>query len=1124
MPPPDPDAFPYPPASEADRQALAAFARDTPLAYGTWGRLKRLYKSVETNPLADPALFGALAARMDAVPLSSSAPALPVALEPGVRGVGSLAVAGRRVYCLLNDSSRTQKLAGYEFDPADPLHPTVLGSVEMPGAASLTACGPFVCPLGGGRDDRLLSIFDPTSPGGPRWRGTLAIGGQARAVGAFPYVYAAVQGQSYTTAQGQKSTLSGLRVLDLTDPDQPRIAGELEIKDAQHVACDGTLAVVTSGGTRFRWGQIPNAGGLSLVHVSDPRRPRLLGTLPFTNPTAVALRGSLAFVGVDRDGPSGAPGLHVVDVSDPARPWKRGFLAMRYYAPQSITLHGDFAYLTVQYGPPQVVDISRPDTPILAGQFSTQFATGIVVSEDRAYVGTSYDGMDLYSLVNPAKPARIGMPPSGATLGYMKRRVRRTLRVFAKTDPDAYVPLAAATLAATRPDNDAAFDAARQWVLADILYGGSGRYAQGRHGRGPLTPTRPARLRLRTREERAPEAWGRHPEAAAALLLDPALPWPVHEAMLKILFALGGPLPVPSLESLAGFIASPSPLLVHFALPPIAARLADGQAVMPTTAATAYVKSGGRLRRVIEAALDRRDPGGDWDRAFAGQALDLASLSLDGGSLPRRHAVACEMISRRFPALFPDALVRAMAAPLLNADRPALTMLVLALARRVTPPEALGWLQTLQSVSAAQQERVMTALAEGLGSQGFTYDEANALVLDFGDEFIRASGWRLLAGSATSGAVFRVLWTGLLDSFQETPPLRTAMSSAAALAGLARAGLSPQDIADRLRDRPFLAALLSPETFAAILPSLPVSVALSLIAAVPDDRWPDFRPFLRDHLRAGIGLAAFWNAAPSALAVDAEGRLERRLLQDLEIADTLIGVDDLGLLSIREPAFDAVLGRWARAREALFTANSPLLLQAATHVLPAVRTWALGRVRALGLDLPFALRLLESSLPASVEVGGAFFTSLPSGDTGERGYALALCDSPLAPVRALGRTFVTARWETLPQEELLRALFEDFHPDMQAFAAELLSHSSSRPVGTAQFDGEVLRARHTARRAKEQVKARLTAEPTVDVATLLALARSRTPRDSEWALGQLARLALSGQEIEGFTVTGVAGG
>jgi len=1116
MPPSDPDALPYPPASEADRQALAAFARETPLTYGTWGRFKRLYKSVETNPLADPALFGTLAARMDALPLSSSASALPVDMGPDVRGVGSLAVTGRRVYCLLNDSSRTQKLAGYEFDPKNPLHPSLLGSVEVRGASLLISCGPFVCLLNGGLETGVLSIFDPTATGGPRWCGTVALGGYGRAAGAYPFVYA--------TVQGQKSAWSGLRVVDLTDPDRPRIAGEVEIKRVGQIAHDGSLVAVTSGETRFRWGQLPSPGGLSLVSVSNVGRPRLLGSLPLTNPTTVALRGSLAFVGVDRDSQRGSPGLHIVDVSDPARPQKRGFLATGYYAPKTITLHGDFAYLTLEYGCPQVVNISQPDAPVLAGQFSTYSATDIAVSGDTAYLAAPYQGLELYSVVNPGKPARIGTPPSGATLGYMKRRVRRALRGFAKTNPDGYAQLAAATLAAARPGEDAAFDAARQWVLADLLYGGSDRYVQKRHGRGPLAPTLPARRRLRTREERAPEAWDRHPEVVTDLLLNPSLPWPVHEAMFKIWFARNGSLPPPSQDSLAGFVASPSPLLIHFAVRVIAAQMEGGAFMPPQTAATAYVKASARQRRVIEAALDRHPRGDEWSRAFAGQALDLASLSLANGRLPRRHATACETVARRFRALTPDALVRAMAAPLLNAGRPGLTALVLALARRAAPPEAMDWLQTLRSVSESQQERVVAALTESLRFQAFTLAEAGALVLHHGDEFGRAAGWRLLAASATDEAVFQSLWTGLLDSLRETPALRTAMTSPAALACLARAGLSSQTIADRLRDRPFLAALLSPQTFAAILPTVPETVALSLIAAVPDDRWPDFRPFLQRYLRADLGLAAFWNAVPSALASDDEGRLERRLLEDTEIADTLVGADDPGLLSIREPAFNAVLGRWVRAREALFPANSPLLLQAATHVLPDVRAWALGRVRALGLDLPFALRLLESSLPEPMELGGAFFTSLPPGDAGERVYALALCDSPLAPVRALGRAFVTARWGTLPQEDLLRALFENSHPDMQAFVAGLLSHSPARPAGTPQFDGEVLRTRHTARRAKEQVKARQSTEPTVDVPTLLALARSRTPRDSEWALGQLAKRALAGQEIEGFTVTGVAGG
>ena len=1116
MPPFDPNTLPapYPPASDADRAALAAFARETPLTYGTWGRFKRLYKTVETNPLADPALFGQLAARIDAAPLTASDPPQPVALGPGVRGVESLVVMGRQVYCLLRDSSRTQKLAGYEFDPANPLHPILLGSVEMPGAASLIKCGPFICPLGGTQDSRILSIFDPT--GGPRWRGTVALGGYARAVGAYPLVYAAVQ--------GQKNAWSGLRILDLTDPDQPQMAGEVAIQEAQYVACDGSLVAITSGQTRFQWGQIPsanNTGGLHLVDVSTPSRPRPLGVFRRSNISAVALRGRWAFVGVDRTGQDDSAGLCLVDITNPSRPEQRGFFATSYYAPQSITLHGDFAYLTMQYGPPQVVNISRPEAPVAAEPIKTYSATAIGISEDTAYVGTSYQGLELYNVVNPGKPARIGTPPSGATLGYMKRRVRRTLRNFAKTNSEAYVSLAAATL--TADGDGAAFEAARQWVVADILYGGSDRYIQGRHGRGPLVPTQPPRRRLRTREERAPQAWDKHLEAATALLGNPALPWPIHEAMFKIVLANGASLPAFSNNSLTGFLASPSPLLIHFAVRPLTARLESGAFVPPATAALAYVNTGTARRRVIEAAL-RRYGDADWCRAFAGQVFDVASLRLQNGRLPQRYASACEMVAQRFPSLIPDNLVRGMTAPLLNADMSGLTELVLALARRVSPPEALGWLQTLQSVAEAQQEQVVLALASGLTSQAFTLAEASALVLHYGDEFIRAAGWRLLTAGSTETAVFHALWMGLLDSLQETPPLKTAMSFPAALLGLARAGLSPQIIADRLRDKPFLAGLLSPQTFAAILSTVPASVALSMVAAVADDRWPQFRPFLLDYLRNGAYLADFWNAAPAALDTDSAGRLESRLLEDPEAAETLARVDDSSLLSIREPAFDTALGRWVRAHESQFTPNSPLLLQAATHVLPTIRAWALARVRASSPDLPFALRLLECGLPESVEVGGLFFTSLPAGDAQERSYALALCDSPLPPVRTLGRAFVSGRWDTLPREDLLRALFENSHPDMQAFVADLLGQSPTRPAETAEFDSEVLRTRHTARRAKEKVKARQSAELTVDIPTLLALARSRTPRDSEWALGQLTKLALSGLEIEGFTLTGVAGG
>ena len=152
-----------------------------------------------------------------------------------------------------------------------------------------------------------------------------------------------------------------------------------------------------------------------------------------------------------------------------------------------------------------------------------------------------------------------------------------------------------------------------------------------------------------------------------------------------------------------------------------------------------------------------------------------------------------------------------------------------------------------------------------------------------------------------------------------------------------------------------------------------------------------------------------------------------------------------------------------------------------------------------------------------------FFESAPPGDPKEKTCALALCDSPFLTVRRIGEAYVTARWDSLPQADLLQALFESFHPDTQAFVAQLLTTTTDTPGLTASFDREVLRTRQKARTAKERVKARQSVEQSVDVETLLALARGRTARDAEWALAELAKRAMAGSQIEGVAVDGVVG-
>jgi hypothetical protein len=116
---------------------------------------------------------------------------------------------------------------------------------------------------------------------------------------------------------------------------------------------------------------------------------------------------------------------------------------------------------------------------------------------------------------------------------------------------------------------------------------------------------------------------------------------------------------------------------------------------------------------------------------------------------------------------------------------------------------------------------------------------------------------------------------------------------------------------------------------------------------------------------------------------------------------------------------------------------------------------------------------------------------------------------------------VLVRWSHLPKSQVLSALFENPDPETQALVTQLLSGAEIKPEESAAFEGEVLRQKNRARKAKEIVKVRQDKESVsyIDTPTLLALARgSRTPRDADWALAQLAKRAMAGEIIEGLEI------
>jgi hypothetical protein len=272
-------------------------------------------------------------------------------------------------------------------------------------------------------------------------------------------------------------------------------------------------------------------------------------------------------------------------------------------------------------------------------------------------------------------------------------------------------------------------------------------------------------------------------------------------------------------------------------------------------------------------------------------------------------------------------------------------------------------------------------------------------------------------------------------------------------------------------------------------------------------------------------LGAFWNRVLERVASGADEALQTRLLDDEQIAATFLRVPSgtvAEVLSHTLMEIEPLLLRWLDANINQLGRSDGTLLAATTHPFGKIRARGLARFREVGLDLPLALRLMEAGLPQPFELAKSWFETHEELDVADR--ALALCDSPDARVRAFGREFLEKNRDRVLDAKLLKKLSENSDPQMQAWLAEHLLKDAPN-VEVAAFDQAVLKARGRARRAKEAVKARRDVTKTTaieysndDIASLLDVARGRTKRDKEWALQQLAQVALSGREVEGVAL------
>jgi hypothetical protein len=201
----------------------------------------------------------------------------------------------------------------------------------------------------------------------------------------------------------------GLIILNVSDPDNPVIAGRLDTQVASGLVVDGNTVYLAD-----------DMDGIHVIDISDPKSPKEAGRLATEvggwelsvkehGERGLAVAGNLLYV------TDPAYGLTLINVNNSGDLQRAG----QYMTPlpdvlTNIKIDQENAYITGRNSGFRVVDVADPANPReLAYDDSrknlyTQYPTGLEVSVGHAYISDGNYPFHIYSLTNPSKPVQVG--------------------------------------------------------------------------------------------------------------------------------------------------------------------------------------------------------------------------------------------------------------------------------------------------------------------------------------------------------------------------------------------------------------------------------------------------------------------------------------------------------------------------------------------------------------------------------------------------------------------------------------------------------------------------------------------------------------------------------------------
>ena len=714
------------------------------------------------------------------------------------------------------------------------------------------------------------------------------------------------------------------------------------------------------------------------------------------------------------------------------------------------------------------------------------------------------------------------------TVAYLMRRGRRWLRRLGRHDASTYARVASAFLRAADVQG-AQIRAANRLILADTLYGRG--TIDATHGRGAVTlPAEPDRYSRRW--DRFSKVWDQHLDIVQTIWSETRQNEDLQAWAFNVLKSQRQAIPALSYAGLQLALLGPSKKLRSHACTQIASG-PDSVGHIDAPALQVLLKfCTARQFLAIYPSLERHSGTKSIADVVFAYVSEIGMPEIRRGGLPastdtRAAALlqfALRFIRARFNAADTYQLARyvGLTTKFKPVSRWQDTLKALPLKSLVELRIQLTDLP--KPVVTAIDAACLTAAMEGSGDENL----AAALTLSPSKE-LRELGWSLLsnAGDPTIATVW-----GNLISQAETPvgreALVEALRSEERVARIERHPHAPQILSNlvlavsateqKLAERLFL-RLASQKSAEKTLETL-----RQILRQQPSDSWASRPSLLQKVVSLDPGITQLvWAALPG----DATNAVAEIYLRNRSLAEAMLGVveiDDVKRLGRVQADY---LMRALRAAPSRLLEDKAFSVSCATCPHPDLQQFAITKLEARGLIKSVFVSLAESGMPAATTAAERYIASVA--DRAELTKAVVtICDSGRAATRASGLRLLDQFSDRIDMNAAVNALAEHTAPDVAAVVAEwVASGLAVRREALQRFDNRVLKTRRVGRKAKELVKHRLgvrvpeaavsiTADQETDdgrMQALVDMARGSSLRDREWALQQLARLALEGHAV-----------